>query len=111
MNKSHALLKMAVLASSLLLVTGLVSYRAGALNWLMASTVKHVDTSTQSLPREAAIGENVETRTETVPFTTDQQTQYLLLPGSKSMIVPINPVPPSQPAQPSNPPSALPGGR
>jgi hypothetical protein len=57
-KQSHVLLKLTVLASSLLLVGGCVSYRAGAFNWLMEPSKQPADAENSSPRDQKQSGEN-----------------------------------------------------
>ncbi len=52
MKKPNALLKLAAVVSSVLLVGGLVSYRAGAFNWPMETNSPPADSESSPTPEE-----------------------------------------------------------
>lgn len=86
MRQPHPLLRLAAVASSILLLGAFVSYRAGAVNWF---------TGTAAGPEQSAAPEPpTPVKPETPPGGEKPPT---LLPGSKS-IAPLIP-PPAPPAQ------------
>jgi hypothetical protein len=94
-NNTRIFLKLAAAASSVVLVTGLVSYRAGALNWLMPSEAPTAD---------------VETSPPVDPPPYDPATTSpFLMSGSKSaiMVVPVAPAAKEGPAVASPAPPAI----
>jgi hypothetical protein len=124
MNPSNPLLKAAVIASSVLLVAGLIAYRAGAFDWFLAtgpttmggSKVRQVidvpaeaDPSSpdaagptpiimsgsKSIPGLVPATPNAPSPAETPPAT--QKQSPTIMPGSKSseVITPVTPPGPS----------------
>jgi hypothetical protein len=64
MKKRMVLLKLAAVASSLLLVAGLVSYRAGAFNWLLESRTPAADLATDDAILDPATWETLKKNIE-----------------------------------------------
>jgi hypothetical protein len=88
-KEANALIKVATVVSSVLLLSGFVSYRAGAFNWLMGNSAPLADSgSSPTLQQPPATAEQAPT----------------LMPGSKSMIghdLIVGLQPAAQPAAPS----------
>src|SRR5262249_50219429 len=129
-KQSNALLKLAVVASSVLLLSGFVSYRAGAFNWLLQTSTPQAHSGsspsvepTPSQPRAPASAEPAPimmsssksalvvppSTTGVRPPATSKQPasdatapRPAILPGSKSAPIFV----PPQGAQPPNPPSS-----
>jgi hypothetical protein len=101
------ILKLAVIASSVLLAAGFISYRAGAFSWLMPAEVRPVDSGTETptptvelLPAVMS-GSKASFPSPLPPGTTGTQpsagTPPLIMSGSKSL-APLIPPSSSKPA-------------
>jgi hypothetical protein len=101
-KNANVLLKLAAVASSVVLVGGFVSYRAGALNWLMASEVPPAQVDENSPADQPPSAES--------PLATPA-----IMSGSKSgiYIVPAAPAAKDGPTAPSPaaPPTIMPGSK
>jgi hypothetical protein len=89
MKQPNVLLKLAAVVSSLLLVGGFVSYRAGAFNWLLGTSAR---------PEEAA--------SEQPPPDTAQPAQTIMYSSKWGVFV--APSPPSTPSEQAPAPSQQP---
>lgn len=96
MKQSHPLLKLTAVASSVLLVSAFVCYRAGAINWFVKSS-----------DQPAEVGHPNELNVLTI----EDPASFYLMSGSKSdrIVVPEAKTPGNQPsANPQQPPETTP---
>jgi hypothetical protein len=125
MSQPNSLVKLAAIASSVLLLSGFVGYRAGAFQWLTAvgeivPEEKAEPAPTTMYGSKAGIfvdASSIDTTDSQLSTVLQESSatggQAIILPGSKSaIIVPANPSPSAQPAAPeqtspahSSPPS------
>ena len=82
MKQPNALFKLAAVASSLVLVAGLVTYRAGAFDWLAESGTKPVDTGSSPISES-----NSAASPSTTTIKIDENTPKInIMSGSKASI-------------------------
>jgi hypothetical protein len=113
--KRNLLLKLAVIASSVLLVAGFVSYRAGAFNWLTAEQVQPAPPAADPADSQPVLSPAELTTIMSgsksampgpIPGPT-KQAPPTIIGGSKSMapLIPSSPPPAAAPAQQPNQPA------
>ena len=93
MKKPSLLLKLAAVASAIVLLSGFVSYQAGAFNWLSRPTVPPPDPLTVAPEEPSPASPESTTLPAELPPT--------LLPGSKTIVIS-----PSLPVKPAEQPQA-----
>jgi hypothetical protein len=98
MKQPNLFVKLAVIASSVLLVSGLVAYRAGAFSWLMADKP-----TTMGGSKSKALIEPAPPETQPAETTPTVDLSLPIMSGSKSgiLIVPPSPTPDTKPPLPT----------
>jgi hypothetical protein len=113
MKERTPLFKLAAVASSILLASGFIGYRAGAIHWLAAPTEKAVEDAVQAphtimySSKDAMIVESGDLNSPATPASANPQSAVTIMPGSKSVIPLISP-PTLNPAGSPPPPTSQP---
>jgi hypothetical protein len=114
LKKPKLFVKLATVASSVLLVGGFVSYRAGAINWVTEPGTEPADSrcnpaGDENLSDDSKSGPKIPKRTASKKPSNDQkQKSPTIMVGSKSFSLTEAPFPPSASNQPPVPSSPLP---